>query len=836
MKFTKKDILNVSALLLIYIFIILFLKEKGLIYGSNVDWINQHYLFADYFRNLFYDTHEVISSFSMHLGAGQNIFNFAYYGYLSPVILVSFLFPFISMEIFLGLIMTLLILLSIIFMYKWLRNNDYNENISFLTTFVFLSSSPIIFHTHRHIMFVSYIPALIIGFILIDKYFKTNKKYLLSIVVAYIIMSSYFYSISSLISLALYATYKYLKLNKFKFKEFKNIVIDLLKPVILGIAAGAVILLPVFSIILKGRIGVKSSYGLFELLPSARIDVFLYNAYSLGFTAFFIIVLSCMFFNKKRENKFLLFSTLLLLFFPVIVYLLNGALYINGKVLIPFIPLICILYAEFFKDFLSNKIRTKKFLIPFILIIAFIFLTETYEQEQYFYIGFCIDLIITTILFLIANKYNKYIFIIPIFCLMLCFTLFFNKTDEFVLKSRFLYDYSYEKEFLINETIKKDKTFYRFANTTDNHDTVNKIYNKNYYTAAIYSSTYNNYYNRFFFKEFDNENPYRNTGLQYSTKNIMYDILMGNKYKLSTFKDSSLLEEVETNKNYSIYKNNYVYSIGYATDKNMNINDYEKLDYPYNTEALLVSSISKDKTNFDYNTKIEKLNWNFDTFNIKNENGVVKFKNKKEEIKRLYLPETIKNKALIISFEMKKEESCEVGDTYIKIDGVKNKLTCSGWKYKNDNHTFNYVLSSKNEINSLKLTISKGSFEIEDINFYTIDFDYLKSLNNNIDRLNVKREDINQDGFTGSINVKKDSKFILTIPYDENFIIKVDGKKQKIEKVNKSFIGFNIKKGYHNVEVTYFNKSLFIGKIITIISYLLIIIFLIREKVKKSKN
>lgn len=835
MKFKKRDIFNIIALLVIYSLIIIFIKEKGLIYGSYVDWINQHYLFADYFRNLFYETHEVIPSFSMHIGAGQNIFNFAYYGLLSPVVTLSYIFPFISMEVFLGWAMIILIAISIVLFYYFIRSNNYNENISFITTFIFMCASPIIFHTHRHIMFVSYMPILILGFILIDRYFKDKKKYLLSLIIFYIIMSSYFYSIGALIVLALYATFKYLKLNKFKLKEYLLLVKDLLEPVFLGIGASFVLLLPVISIILKGRIGVKENPNILDLLPGANIDFFTYNAYSLGFTALFVIVIASLILSKKREIKFLVITALVTLFFPLVVYIFNGGLYLSGKVLIPFVPLFCILYAEFFNEFSLNKINIKKFLVSLGIIVLFILLTEKYDLEPYLYIIFYMDLILTLILFLIGNNINKKIFIIPLLSLILCFSLALNKLDEYVLKNRFTNDYNKTKENLINETIENDKTFYRFSNTTDNHDTVNKIYNNNYYITALYSSTYNNYYNRFFFKEFDNENPYRNTGLQYSTKNIMYDILMGTKYKISTFKDSALLKEVNKKDEYSIYKNDYAYSIGYLIDKNMNLKDYEKLEYPYNTEALLISSVSKDKTNFEFNSKIKQLDWNFDSFNIKNKNGRVEFSNKKETVKRFYLPEEINDEALIISFKMKKEETCENGDTYIKIDGVKNKLTCSDWKYKNDNHTFNYVLSSKNAIKSLKVTMSKGNFVIEDIKFYTIPFEYLKNLNKDIDKLDVKREDIKSNSFKGNINAKNNGKFVLTIPYDENFIIKVDNKKQEYERVNKSFIGFDLEKGKHKIEVIYFNKSLFIGFIITILSFLAIIILLIKERIKNKR-
>ena len=60
--------------------------------------INQHSVIPDYFRQQFYDTGKLIPEFAPNLGGGQNIYNFAYYGLLSLLILSSYLLPFIRME------------------------------------------------------------------------------------------------------------------------------------------------------------------------------------------------------------------------------------------------------------------------------------------------------------------------------------------------------------------------------------------------------------------------------------------------------------------------------------------------------------------------------------------------------------------------------------------------------------------------------------------------------------------------------------------------------------------------------------------------------------------
>ena len=85
-KRVKIDILYMLILILSTLFIIFLLTRNQYIFGSTIDWINQHSVIPDYFRNLFYETKVLFPEFAPHLGGGQNIFHFSYYGYLSPII------------------------------------------------------------------------------------------------------------------------------------------------------------------------------------------------------------------------------------------------------------------------------------------------------------------------------------------------------------------------------------------------------------------------------------------------------------------------------------------------------------------------------------------------------------------------------------------------------------------------------------------------------------------------------------------------------------------------------------------------------------------------------
>ncbi|MBQ8824827.1 MAG: hypothetical protein IJZ64_06315, partial [Ruminococcus sp.] len=61
------------------------------VYGALVDWNSQHFSIPEYFRTQFYDTGDLFPNFAFHIGGGQNIYNFAYYGLCNPVIWISYL-------------------------------------------------------------------------------------------------------------------------------------------------------------------------------------------------------------------------------------------------------------------------------------------------------------------------------------------------------------------------------------------------------------------------------------------------------------------------------------------------------------------------------------------------------------------------------------------------------------------------------------------------------------------------------------------------------------------------------------------------------------------------
>ncbi|MDR3128060.1 MAG: hypothetical protein LBT99_01875, partial [Bifidobacteriaceae bacterium] len=116
-KFTKVDWLLIISLellvLLITVVLFFWTKHLGQDYTDTTDIQNQYYPIIDNFRNLFYQTGQLIPQFIPNLGGGQNAFNFAYYVIANPLAICSYLLPFLSIQTYIKMLMLTIVLVIV---------------------------------------------------------------------------------------------------------------------------------------------------------------------------------------------------------------------------------------------------------------------------------------------------------------------------------------------------------------------------------------------------------------------------------------------------------------------------------------------------------------------------------------------------------------------------------------------------------------------------------------------------------------------------------------------------------------------------------------------------
>ena len=839
-KFTKADYINIAVLTFVFLLFVIFLTYPDSVFGSKIDWESQHWTIPEYFRTLFYDTKNLLPSFAFNMGGGQNIFYFSYYGLLSPITIVSYLLPFVSMPYYLIGMMITLGIASIILMYKWLQYR-FSSSVCFFTTMLFVLACPIIFHLHRHIMFVDYIPFLLLGLIGVDRYFDSNKKILLIVSIFLIIMTSYFYSVGSIIAIVLYGIYKYIEKNKkIDFKSFIKEGLAFIKYICISILMASIILLPTAYVLINGRNDTSTSINFLSLIiPSLNFEFLCGASYSMGVSVFAFISLIENIIQKKKQNIYLAITFVLILVFPVFTYLLNGTMYIDSKALIPFIPLLLLLISSTVTNLLNRQYEFTKILIPSLIIMVIMLKTMANELDYVMTIGFVI-IIGAFIVYHIFNK--KILLIIPIIICSAA-TCYGANTIDIMLSKRDLNDQlNNRQDDIVASIAKQDDKMYRFGNQIYKLPNINRVYNPNYYEATIYSSTSNSYYNDFYFDLIGNENMHRNTAISTQPKNIMFNTYMGIKYLMTNSAPMVGYSLYSEESNIKTYINEDVLPIGYASNKLMSEKDYSKLKYPYNVEALISNTIISSSTNNAYITNIKKVdleyNENISNITIEKQNDSYYISAKKNNKLLLKLLKPIENKVLFIQFKMLLAQDCVLnsvytGDTFVTINGIRNKLSCKQWKYHNGNYDFEYAISSNKPINELNITFEQGEYQIEDISTYEMDYKYIKDLNNNVDEFIVDKNMTKGDKIVGEITVTEDGYFNTSIPYDKGFTILVDDKKVPYELIDKAFIGFEIIKGYHHIEINYEAPYLNIGKILSLFGFMLFLSVIYIDKRKR---
>lgn len=872
----KKDLICIGILMLIYLLIILIITRFKFAYGSSMDWDNQHYAFPEYFRNLFYETKNFFPSFAPQIGAGQSIYNFSYYGLFNPLILPSYLLPFLSMSTYIQAMIIISVAVSVIMFYLWIRKR-YDIKIAFLASCLFLLAAPIIFHSHRHIMFVSYLPFFIGALFCCDKFFENKNRAGLIFCLSMIMLTSYYFSIGSYLSVFVYITALFLNRNScFKIKEYLKSIVNLGACMLISVMISAVLWLPTIYAISQGRAHTNVKITLTDiLLPTIDYKAVVYSPYSMGLMIISLMAIVFAVIRKNRGRRFIGIVLSAFVVFKLFSFVMNGFMYGEEKALIPFIPLALLLTAEFAKSILNSDISNKFWIVLNIGLtlggIVFVLISKEYVYS----VSLILDLIGVNTAYYIYKKRGKAIAFISIISVVaFAFCLKINLYDSLCeIKDIVKTDKVYSSEVESTAFSANDDSLYRVSQLASESKTLNRVYGKDYYSTTVYSSLQNQYYNHFYYDIFQNEMVHRNSATVAETMNPFFCSYMGKKY---LFAENSRLngtgftvpdgyKEVKKEDNITLFKNENVMPLGYASDNLMSESQYASLTYPYNMKALMnytvvdedlpdvsidgIEEIDKSFAEELFSNLPENITFNKDTNTV--------YADTKKSADKKYLKSSLNRRKhsadrciadlkepiqdyLIITCKADNNIGKDSSDIYLIINGVKNKLTDPSWKYYNNNELFCYVLSSNEPITSIELNFSNGEYKLSDWKFYTVKKSELEGLKNNVDEFKINKSKTKGDIYEGTINVSRDnSYFKMTVPYADGFNAFVDGEKTDIKMVDNAFIGFRISKGNHNIKIVYTAPLLKEAKIISLSGVFILLVILavqVAVKIRSKEN
>ena len=811
------------------------------IFGAKVDWLSQHSVLPDYFRQQFYATGKFFPEFAANLGGGQNIYHFAYYGLYSPLILPSYLLPFVKMSDYIMAVSITGLTASVLLFYYWLKSRKTDTGTAFILSLMFLLAGPMIGQYSGQIMFVDYMPFLCLALIGVDRYFEQEKSGLFTVSVFLMIMTSFYFSIGGMLSLVLYGLHRYFEQregNRVAVRSFLRDGLCFVRSMILAVLMSGFFLVPTALALTGGRSKEQNTSFASFFIPQITVERFAYSIYGIGLTTLVITVLLTGLLYRKVYEKVLTYGCVIVLVIPVFAYLLNGGLYIRDKVFIPFLPLLCYLIGIYLEKCRKKELSFIAGIVPYIITTIFVYIARNQFVSKGIGKSIWKVLLAESILFLICyvlycalkryHKETKEILMLAlpsVICLAVTMNTFYQmKPDRYV--SRKLYrDVTGEQNRQAVKEALKDDGYYRTeqkGSDDENAADLNRIWDVEQNITSIYSSAYNPDYHTFRQKTFGLEEPFRNGMMQSVSKNPVFQRMMGVRYIVS---DSdvpgyTLVKKCGTT---GIYQNKDAAPVMYATDRVMTEEEYKKLAFPYNQTAFLEYAVVGEHTE----SSDQNIMTAYEPVSLKMANNRTTGGAEQKTIQQ-------EGQKQILFLRFRVDNAHPNKDVAVWINGIRNKLSAKDHVYYNENKTFTYAVPLKDGEDNISVTFGKGKYRLRHVQAY------LGSLPERSELLyqseiQVDKKQTEDNVIQGTIHVKKDGWFITSIPYDKHFKIYIDGKETEIQKVNTAFLGGKIESGNHEVKIIYHAPGTTTGKVLSLIGIAGFVLVLVQEK-RKQKN
>lgn len=813
------------------------------IFGAKVDWLSQHSVLPDYFRQQFYATGKLFPEFAANLGGGQNIYHFAYYGLYSPLILPSYLLPFVKMSDYIMAVSVTGLTASVLLFYYWLKSRKTDTGTAFILSLMFLLAGPIIGQYSGQIMFVDYMPFLCLALIGVDRYFEQEKSGLFTVSVFLMIMTSFYFSIGGMLSLVLYGLHRYFEQregNRVTIRSFLRDGLCFVRSMILAVLMSGFFLVPTALALTGGRSKEQNTSFASFFIPQITVERFAYSIYGIGLTTLVITVLLTGLLYRKVYEKVLTYGCVIVLVIPVFAYLLNGGLYIRDKVFIPFLPLLCYLISIYLEKCRKRELSFIAGMIPYIITTIFVYMARNQFVSKGIGESIWKALLAESILFLICYvlycamkrhyKEMKEILMLAlpsVICLAVTMNTFYQmKPDRYVSRKLYRDVVGEQNRQAVKEALKDDDGYYRTeqaGSDDENAADLNRIWDVDQNITSIYSSAYNPDYQTFRQKTFGLEEPFRNGMMQSVSKNPVFQRMMGVRYIVS---DSdvpgyTLVKKCGTT---GIYQNKDAAPVMYATDRVMTEEEYKKLAFPYNQTAFLEYAVVGEHTeSSDQNIMTAYKPVSLKMANNRTTGGAEQKTMQQEGQKQI----------LFLRFRV--DNAHPNKDVAVWINGIRNKLSAKDHVYYNENKIFTYAVPLKDGEDNISVTFGKGKYRLRHVQAY------LGSLPERSELLyqseiQVDKKQTEDNVIQGTIRVRKDGWFITSIPYDKHFKIYIDGKETEIQKVNTAFLGCKIESGNHEVKIIYHAPGTTTGKVLSLIGIAGFVLVLVQEKRKQKNN
>lgn len=803
----------------IFVFLLTWLILPGnSLFGSEGDWFSQHVAVAEQFRAAFLETGELLPDW-LPLGGGSNSYDFSYYGLLRPDVLISFLLPGAPMSYIISAYAAVELIAGALLCYFWLKRNVDMPFFAFLGA-VLYSCAGCFYHAHHQIMFVNYMPFLILALWGIEKLFQTGSIRMLVISLFLVCLHSYYFAPAVLVVCAFY----FLQCLQSK-KDQSDVCLGRI-PLLcrfaasVGLALGmaAILLIPTGLALLSTSKDAGEPAVLEEIF-SLQLDLkgLLYDPYGCGLT---ILCLYTLLLSIRRKNTRILAAVLLAcVSFNACSYFLSGLLYVRYKVLIPLVPLLILLCVQTLQALASQK-EEHSLLAGVLSLVPALF--------SDFPFAVLVDgLWIFLFFFLIQKEVKKRRGGTWALCLMLCIPsvclfAFLGQEEEYISALD-------ERQEILAPNISLSKKEarqacqgqeYRFECLTEPFANVNTRLLPRLGKTSMYSSVTDKNYADFYYNIMKNPIRIRNRVALMTDANPFFSYLMGIRY-IQTERDHlpmGYAPIAKVSDGAVIAENPEALPIACTSTSLMSQKEFEKLAFPYTLEALTRCTVVPEngepvgRTASENDMTAQRLMQDSKIRPLPIED-LLSASSREELSERgkktsLCLPvsDDIDTKILILTANVASPKGKEVT---VEINHIRNRLSGRNAPYPNRNSAFTWILSSNERISQLEILFSEGDYDLSGWKAWVMDTaDWGNSSVRPLERSKEAMFGGQEEGegslvAHGEASLDRSGYLSTSLPFRKGYKAYINGKEAGIVRINHTFIGIPLDAGTYEVSIFY---------------------------------
>ena len=489
---------------------------------------------------------------------------------------------------------------------------------------------------------------------------------------------------------------------------------------------------------------------------------------------------------------------------PWVRYLLNGFLYTREKILIPFVPLTALLVAILLGKIASGELRLRR--VTWIAAVAAVLGTAGYvlHGDRWIAVMFLADIVVTVVLLHIAVRRKNILPIaIPAVIVALIVTIVYSGMKENPVSREYankLYDK--EREKAISRVLANDNGLYRFADFVEVKYGVNRLRGKQYRSTGFYSSLSNLSYLKLLYGDLRAANPTVND-ISFTPQNdIFLQTLFGVRYIATENVAPAGYVKIEGvgNGNVSVYENSDAYAPVFAVKNRMSLREFQSLSPADREMALLSYAVTEEDGPNVYISPIEDTGIKAD-FGLSpdSDGNICVATDRKMQTYKIEIPDSLDKYVYIVTMKI---AQMHLHRTIVTVNGITSVLSGSENSRPNNNFDLKFVVSSAEPCKELVFEFTGENVVISQPRIQRVSMDAVREAAESVTKATELANPRN-NRITGKIAPAESGVLILSVPYDDNWTIRIDGNEVPYFEADHGLVGCEISAGEHSFTMEY---------------------------------